>query len=105
MIHARDDYNRIQDPANKIPVDEPVFLLRAQDELACKAVAYYASLCEAAQAPEVAAKAREHANRMAAWPVKKTPDLARAAKKKPDADPAPSGPYTDDDDTSNLMGG
>ena len=33
MIHARDDYNRIQDPAGKIPADEPVFLLRAQDEL------------------------------------------------------------------------
>ena len=24
MIHARDDYNRIQDPAGKIPADEPV---------------------------------------------------------------------------------
>ena len=28
MKHARDDYNRIQDPAGKIPEDEPVFLLR-----------------------------------------------------------------------------
>ena len=76
MKHARDDYNRIQDPAGKIPADEPVFLLRAQDELACKAVAYYASLCERAQAPEVAAKARVHADLMAAWPKKKVPDLA-----------------------------
>lgn len=75
MIHARDDYNHIQDPANKIPADEPVFLLRAQDELACKAVAYYASLCEAAQAPGIAAKARAHFDAMAAWPVKKIPDL------------------------------
>lgn len=75
MIHARDDYNRIQDPAGKIPSDEPVFLLRAQDELACLAVAYYASLCEKAQAPETAAKARAHATRMAEWPKKKTPDL------------------------------
>jgi hypothetical protein len=30
MKHARDDYNRIQDPAGLIPEDEPVFLLRAQ---------------------------------------------------------------------------
>lgn len=86
MIHAREDYNRIQDPANKIPADEPVFLLRAQDELACKAVAYYAELCEGAQAPEIAAKARAHADRMAAWPVKKTPDLpAMAAPKQASA--------------------
>ena len=75
MIHARDDYNRIQDPAGKIPADEPVFLLRAQDELACKAVEFYAFLCSKAQAAEVAAKAWQHAEKMRAWPVKKVPDL------------------------------
>lgn len=75
MKHARADYDRIQDPAGLIPADEPVFLLRAQDELACKAVAYYASLCEQAQAAEVAAKARAHSDLMAAWPKKKVPDL------------------------------
>ena len=31
MRHARDDYDRIQDPSGKIPADEPVFLLRGQD--------------------------------------------------------------------------
>ena len=32
MLHAREDYNkRIQDNENKIPEDEPVFLVRAQD--------------------------------------------------------------------------
>jgi hypothetical protein len=31
MIHARADYARIQDPAGKIGEDEPVFLMRAQD--------------------------------------------------------------------------
>jgi hypothetical protein len=31
MIHAREDYNRIQDPLNKIGKKEPVFLIRAQD--------------------------------------------------------------------------
>lgn len=34
MKHARPDYNRIQDPSNKIPVNEPVFLLRGQDKFA-----------------------------------------------------------------------
>ena len=32
MRHLRADYNRIQDPHNKIGSDEPVFLLRAQDK-------------------------------------------------------------------------
>ena len=31
MKHAREDYNRFQDPANKIAEDEPVFLVRAKD--------------------------------------------------------------------------
>jgi hypothetical protein len=31
MKHAREDYNRIQDPAGLIPEDEPVFLMRAPD--------------------------------------------------------------------------
>lgn len=31
MKHARDDYNRIQDPEGKIGADEPVFLIRGQD--------------------------------------------------------------------------
>ena len=31
MKHARDDYNRIQDPDGLIPDDEPVFIIRGQD--------------------------------------------------------------------------
>lgn len=80
MIHSREDYNRIQDPEGKIPADEPVFLLRGQDQLACLAVAYYAGLCAQAQSPEVAAKAQEHSLRMQAWPNKKVPDLPSGAK-------------------------
>jgi hypothetical protein len=34
MKHARQDYDRIQDPSNLIPKDEPVFLLRAKDKTA-----------------------------------------------------------------------
>ncbi len=31
MLHAREDYNRIQDPENKIGENEPVFIVRAKD--------------------------------------------------------------------------
>ena len=75
MKHAREDYDRIQDPAGLIPDDEPVFLLRGQDELAYKAVQHYAYLCDKAGAHDVARKAWEHAALMAAWPKKKIPDL------------------------------
>lgn len=76
MRHARDDYQRIQDPAGKIPDDEPVFLLRGQDHAAAHAVRYYADILEAWNAdPEIIRKAREHADRMEAWPTKKIPDL------------------------------
>jgi hypothetical protein len=42
MIHARPDYNRIQDPAGKIGADEPVFLIRAQDKSAPGTLRYWA---------------------------------------------------------------
>ena len=44
MKHAREDYNRIQDPENKIPKDEPVCLFRGQDVFITKVLAYYISL-------------------------------------------------------------
>lgn len=42
MIHAREDYNRIQDPTGKIGADEPVFLLRAQDKSAPATLRFWA---------------------------------------------------------------
>jgi hypothetical protein len=42
MKHARNDYNRIQDPENKIPENEPVFLLRGQDIFAPAVLLFYA---------------------------------------------------------------
>ena len=75
MLHARDDYNRFQDPLNKIPEDEPVFLLRAQDKLAWHIVKIYAFCAELIGQTTLAKVAREHAERMKAWPVKKIPDL------------------------------
>lgn len=76
MLHARKDYNRIQDPAGKIPADEPVFLLRGQDRHAAQAVAYYAQLVAEDGGPEdVVVSSMEQAARMSEWPMKKQPDL------------------------------
>ena len=44
MIHARTDYDRIQDPAGKIADDEPVMLFRAKDVLFPAILAKYADL-------------------------------------------------------------
>lgn len=44
MRHFRADYNRIQDPENKIGEDEPVFLIRAQDERMVPILTAYLSL-------------------------------------------------------------
>ena len=68
MRHARDDYNRIQDPANKIPIDEPVFLLRAQDMLAPGLLAIWANeLLIRGGSNDRAKEAIDHAQRMIAW--------------------------------------
>ena len=79
MIHAREDYNRIQDPAGKIAADEPVFLLRAQDKFAPEVVAYWASLAlREGTCPEMAHMAMQHSRAMKDWQHengKKTPDL------------------------------
>lgn len=78
MKHPRTDYDeRIQDNAGLIPHDEPVVLLRGQDELAVQALEYYAELCEKSQAPDVAAKIRSHVELMKAWPKKKIPDVPK----------------------------
>jgi hypothetical protein len=76
MLHARKDYNRIQDPAGLIPADEPVFLLRGQDEVAARTVRYWAMALEARGGdPAIIEAARRQAQRMDDWPVKKMPDL------------------------------
>jgi hypothetical protein len=76
MKHAREDYNRIQDPENLIPADEPVFLLRAQDQTAALVVAYWAALqinnCGDAKAARLAF---EQSIKMANWPNRKMPDV------------------------------
>lgn len=78
MKHARADYNRIQDPAGKIPDDEPVLLLRGQDVLAPAVLRYYASLVDTQNGdPDLANMVRSQAALMEQWLVKKIPDLPR----------------------------
>lgn len=71
MRHAREDYNHIQDPSGRIPEDEPVFLLRAQDATAAQVVRYWASL----QDPDcgLTGPAREQADKMELWRPQKMP--------------------------------
>lgn len=75
MIHARRDYNRIQDPAEKIPKDEPVFLFRAQDKHAAQVLRYYAELLGIEGGDqEIIRLTLDHAVLMDKWEVKKAPD-------------------------------
>jgi hypothetical protein len=68
MRHARDDYNRIQDPSGKIPVDEPVFLLRGQDLAAPDTLECWANMNEVRGGdPRASALAREWADEMRLW--------------------------------------
>jgi len=80
MIHAREDYNgRIVDLENKIPEDEPVFLLRGQDMAAPKVVEFWAKEAEDLGAkPNIVIAAREQVQRMRKWQEDhgaKTPDM------------------------------
>ena len=68
MIHAREDYMRIQDPENKIPDGEPVFLLRGQDKLAPELLLRWAAkLRLSGGEPEMAQMVENHAQEMIAW--------------------------------------
>lgn len=76
MKHAREDYNRIQDPENKIPHDEPVFLIRGQDMVSGDAVRAWAYLNEKAGGDATLTEsARQQAALMDEWPNKKQADL------------------------------
>lgn len=76
MKHARPDYDRIQDPANKIPTDEPVFLIRGQDVSSSAAVRAWADLNDQNGGDrKLSQLARNHATLMDQWPHKKLADL------------------------------
>jgi hypothetical protein len=68
MKFTRDDYNkRIIDTAGKIPDDEPVFLLRAQDVYAPSTLRFYAKLLEEDGNIDMADELRLHARHMVIW--------------------------------------
>jgi len=76
MKHARDDYNRIQDPAGLIPAEEPVFLLRAQDQHAADTLRYYAQqIYEAGGSSDIYYATLAQADAMDDWPNHKAPDM------------------------------
>jgi hypothetical protein len=68
MKFTRDDYNRrIIDTENRIPADEPVFLLRAQDALAPDTLRYYARLLKENGNIDMAEELLSHARSMIVW--------------------------------------
>lgn len=79
MKHARDDYNRIQDPEGKIPENEPVFLIRGQDLAAPDTLREWAKLAHQNGADNaIINKVLDHARAMEKWQrevARKTPDL------------------------------
>lgn len=83
MLHARKDYQRIQDPLTLqkgkkgIPKDEPVFLLRAQDPLFIPALNLYMMMAEMIGCDHrLIQSVRAHVELAKLWPVRKArPDL------------------------------
>jgi hypothetical protein len=68
MKFTRDDYNkRIIDTAGKIPDDEPVFLLRAQDVHAPSTLRFYARLLEEDGNNAMSDELLLHARQMVIW--------------------------------------
>ena len=82
MIHARKDYTaRIQDSANLIPENEPVFLIRAQDHVGHQAVRAWAHFHRLNGGSDLAyTLAMSHADLMEAWPKKKAADVPPEAE-------------------------
>jgi hypothetical protein len=77
--HAREDYNRIQDPAGLIPEDEPVFLIRGKDVAGPATVRAWAwNAKEAGAAPDIVSAAYRQATAMENWQrthEKQVPDM------------------------------
>jgi len=68
MRFTRKDYTeRIVDKASKIPDDEPVFLLRAQDIHAPSTLRFYAEKVKESGNLEMAEELFRHAREMIVW--------------------------------------
>lgn len=81
MKHARQDYDRFQDPAGLIPEDEPVMLFRAQDKYFDKVLRYYRQLVEHDGGDNKILDAiTKHLALAKLWPKKKSPDMPTDAR-------------------------
>ena len=68
-------YGRITTEFKQIPIDEPVFLLRAQDRIACIALMEYArAYRDYSGDMEGYARLMRIVDEFDAWPTKKLPD-------------------------------
>ena len=68
MLHEREDYQRIQDPAGKIGENEPVFLVRAQDILAPEIMRLWAMLHRVQGGdPHMSELVEKHAEKTKQW--------------------------------------
>jgi hypothetical protein len=68
MKFTRDDYTRrIIDRENRIPEDEPAFLLRAQDKYAPSTLRHYAQLLKENGDTAMAEELLAHARTMLIW--------------------------------------
>jgi hypothetical protein len=78
MRHARKDYNRFQDPENKIGVDEPVFLLRAKDITAPETLRFWANTQRENPSPneEIIKVVLDWADEMEKWQKENTSKYA-----------------------------
>lgn len=79
MKHARSDYDPIQDPRGLIPADEPVMLIRGQDQAAIPAMrAWVEAHLQAGGGRDLAELIVDHMGRVATWQdehVRKVADL------------------------------
>jgi hypothetical protein len=68
MRHAREDYNRIGDLIQKIPEDEPVFLIRGKDIVAPEVIRQWAWRAhEVGADEEIVMRALEWARHVEEW--------------------------------------
>ncbi len=76
IIHASNKFARIQDPENRIPADEPVFLLRGQDVLAEDTLTFYldAYKLQPGASAEIIESLEAQLRAIQNWPKKKVAD-------------------------------
>jgi hypothetical protein len=76
MLHARKDYQDLDELDKNIPAKEPVFLVRAQDMAGAATVRAWATFnAQLNGSAELTKAALQHACKMDAWPKKKLADL------------------------------